>query len=71
MSDRMWAVFMVIVTNLITIGVSLFSNRARKLDKEIEKITEEIKDIPIIKKDLELFRQECKERHNNLKKIKN
>ncbi len=67
MEDRTWAVLMVIATNLITIGVSLFSNRSGKVDKNIEKLFERTDKTAVaigrLEKDLELFRKECQERH--------
>jgi hypothetical protein len=77
MADQSWTLAMVILANCMSIIITLFSNRSGKRDKEIEqldrktdKLFEKTDEIPIIKENLRLFREECIERHNIKRKRK-
>ena len=67
MENSYWPLASTLVSNAITIIIILFSNRTRKVDDKIEELEEDVRDIreeiPVMKKDLELFRLECKERY--------
>jgi hypothetical protein len=68
MADQAWTLAMVILANSISVIITLFSNRSGKLNKEIERLFEKTDKINAMERDLELFRDECRERHSRRKK---